>query len=159
MNEIALWGFGSLLSTVAMGLNIPLQGSLFGLPMAMRQANHCCNYLRVHLTICMQFAWFGCGERSTNLPWLIHTPVSALYCKAASGETQNLIMILCMKACSRRLLRSWERESGTRCNAPIMPLETVAWYGLIPCVLLRRARDRLLDSCESTPCMLGLRLV
>ena len=27
---------GSLLSAVAMGLNIPLQGSLFGLPMAMR---------------------------------------------------------------------------------------------------------------------------
>ena len=50
-----------------MGLNIPLQGSLFGLPMAMRQANHCCIYLRVHLTIYMQFAWFGCGERSTNL--------------------------------------------------------------------------------------------
>ena len=51
--------YGSLLSSVAMGLNIPLQGSLFGLPKAMRQANYCCSYLPAH---CMRFAWFECGE-------------------------------------------------------------------------------------------------
>ena len=68
--------YGSLLSAVALSLNIPLQGllfglplaqgSLFGLPMAMRYANHCYSYLPVYPIICMRFAWFECREWSTD---------------------------------------------------------------------------------------------
>ena len=65
--------YGSLLSAVVMGLNIPLQGSRFGLSIPIRQANHCHKYFRLHLIICMQFAWFGCGERSTNLREFLFT--------------------------------------------------------------------------------------
>ena len=50
--------YGSLLSAVAMGLDTT-PGVTVGLPMAMRMANHCCNYLPVH---CIQFAWFEGGE-------------------------------------------------------------------------------------------------
>ena len=58
--------YGSL-SAVAIGLNIPLQATvrpIYGNEIGLTTMTAT---LRVNLTICMRFAWFGCGERSTNL--------------------------------------------------------------------------------------------